>query len=68
MNDDHQHVFEAKYKREDSKMTIENPCKCTECDQLAFIRAEGYKVVVTLVPTCAEIRYSIVLSDVTTQQ
>lgn len=59
MSGEHRHNFEAKYTREDGKMVIQSPCTCTECDKLAFIRYDGYKIIVTFVPTCEQVSYTV---------
>ena len=59
MSEEHNHNFVAKYKRIDGHMVIDNPCVCTDCDQLAFVEVQGYKVIVTVVPPGAKLTYTI---------
>jgi hypothetical protein len=60
--DEHQHMFEARYKMVDGEMVIENPCKCTGCDRLAFIEYENYKVIITLAHT-GDVTYTVTVSE-----
>ena len=59
MSEEHQHDFKARYRRVDGGIVVDNPCRCTKCDQLAFVEMEGYKIIVTLIPQHPQITYTV---------